>query len=88
MPRIMEASMRPVDNKLAPQRQRNAKNRTIARFDPTGWWALSLGIAAGAAALLIMKTTADGDAAAGVLACASVMIGMTMMIQGGDRSLG
>lgn len=75
--------MRPVDNKFAPARHRNAKNRTAAHFDPADWWALSVGVAASAAALLIMKTTADSDAAAGVLACASVLIGMTMMIQGG-----
>jgi hypothetical protein len=83
----MEASMRPVDNKLASARHRNAENRTAAHFDPADWWALSVGVAASAAALLIMKTTADGAAAAGVLARASVVIGM-MMVQGGDRSFG
>jgi hypothetical protein len=83
----MEASMRPIDNKLASRRRRNAGNKMAIRVDPADWWALSLGLAAGATALLIMKTTANGDAAAGVLACASVLIGMVMTVRDGDRSL-
>jgi len=43
-------------------------------LDATDWWALSLGIAACAAALLIFAADADGAAAAGVLVAASVLI--------------
>jgi hypothetical protein len=51
------------------------------RLDATDWWALSLGIAACAVALLIFAADADGAAAAAVLVAASVLIAAALQIK-------
>jgi len=50
-------------------------------LDATDWWALSLGIAACAAALLIFAADADGAAAAGILVAASVLIATALQFK-------
>lgn len=72
-----KASMRNAGN--GPFYRRAAvKAGSLPRPDAMDWWALSLGVAAGCAALLIIVTQSDGPAAAGVLAGMALLIGCMM----------